>query len=263
MEMMVCVWLFNGYFQVVWWFGFNLQEVLWQVGLDLVRLIDLEQLVFVVVMCQLMEIIVVSVLCLMLGLQMVEVCQELDFGVFGLLLVYKCMLCEVLQVIIQYCYLLNEVLVIYLEFDGDMVVICEEVIIEMLVLLWQVNELVVGVLVWMCSVLLGVYWKLCSIYFLYVVFSDVSLYWCVFGCFIVFGSDFNGIVCLVVDLDRFNFVVDLVFVCYVESFVELFNVLVQEVVVQDVCCVIYLLLLLECVFVEQVVDYFYLSVWIL
>ncbi|WP_433867893.1 AraC family transcriptional regulator [Ralstonia wenshanensis] len=260
METMVRARSLNGYFQVVRRLGFNPQEALRQVGLDPARLTDPEQLVSVVATCQLMEITAVNAPCPTLGLQMAEARQELDFGVLGLLLAHKRTLREALQAIIQYRHLLNEALAIYLESDGDMVVIREEVITETPVPLRQANELAVGVLARTCSALLGVHWKPRSIHFSHTAPGDLSLHRRVFGCPIVFGSDFNGIVCSAADLDRPNPAADPALVRYAESLAEPLNVSAQEAVVQDVRRAIYLLLPLERASVEQVADHLHLSV---
>ena len=190
---------------------------------------------------------------------MAEARQELDFGVLGLLLGHKRTLREALQAIIQYRHLMNEALAVYLESDGDMVVIREEIITETPVPLRQANELAVGVLARICSALLGTHWKPRGIHFTHAAPADVSLHRRVFGCPIVFDSDFNGIVCVAADLETPNPAADPALVRYAESLAEPLNVSGPDAVVQEVRRAVYLLLPLERASVEQVAEHLHLS----
>ncbi|WP_296224259.1 AraC family transcriptional regulator [Ralstonia sp. UBA689] len=260
METMVRVRSLNGYFQVVRRLGFNPQEALRQAGLEPAKLADPEQLVPLVATCRLMEVTANNAPCPTLGLQMAEARQELDFGVLGLLLGHKRTLREALQAIIQYRHMLNEALAIYLESDGDMVVIREEVITETPVPLRQANELAVGVLARTCSALLGVHWKPRSVHFTHAAPADVSLHRRVFGCPVVFDSDFNGIVCAAADLETPNPAADPALVRYAESLAEPLNMSGPAAVVQEVRRAVYLLLPLERTSVEEVAEHLHLSV---
>lgn len=260
MDAMVRARSLNGYFQVVRRLGFNPQEALRQVGLDPAKLADPEQTVPVLATCELMELTAQAAPCQTLGLQMAEARQELDFGVLGLLLGHKRTLREALQAIIQYRHLLNEALAIYLESDGDMVVIREEVITEKPVPLRQANELAVGVLARTCNALLGVHWKPRSVHFTHTAPADVSMHRRVFGCPVQFDSDFNGIVCAAADLERPNPVADPALVRYAESLAEPLNISGPDAVVQEVRRAVYLLLPLERASVEDVANHLHLSV---
>jgi AraC-like DNA-binding protein len=249
----------NGYFQLTRKLGVNPQALLRQAGLDAAMLANPEQRIPIDATCELLEATAQMASCATFGLQLGEMRQELDFGVIGLLFAHKRTLREVLQAAIQYRHLLNEALGLYIESAGDTVVIREEIIVDSPVPMRQITELAVGVLARTCSALLGARWHPIAANFTHPAPDDLRYYRQFFGCPVVFGSDFNGIVCSAVDLDYPNPAADPELVRYAESLLKPLSSAEEHSVALEVRKAVYLLLPLEMATIEQVAEHLHLS----
>ncbi|MNG73605.1 HTH-type transcriptional regulator VirS [compost metagenome] len=127
--------------------------------------------------------------------------QLSDFGEISLLLSHQRTLRDALQVIVQYRHLLNDALAIHIEEEGKTVIIREEVINERAPCSRQATELAIGVMMRLCAALLGTHWHPISANFTHAAPADQAIHRRIFGCKLVFGSEFNGIVCPAADLD--------------------------------------------------------------
>ncbi|TDY21382.1 AraC-like DNA-binding protein [Paraburkholderia sp. BL6665CI2N2] len=242
----------NGYFQLTRRLGINPQALLQQAELDATMLANPEHRIPIAALCELLEATAHAASCPTFGLQLAEARQELDFGVIGLMFAHKRTLREVLQAAIQYRNLLNEALALHVETADDKVVIREEIVVDAEVPMRQATELAVGVLARTCGALLGTSWHPSSVHFTHSKLADTRFYRQLFGCPLVFESDFNGIVCTAADLDCPNPTADLELVRYTESLLEPLSHADEDSIVQEVRKAIYLLLPLELATIEQV-----------
>jgi AraC-like DNA-binding protein len=259
METMVRARALNGYFQVVKRLGFNPQQVLRQVGLNVGLMADPDQRIPISMVCQLLELTSDKLQGAAIGLQMAASRQELDFGVLGLLLTHKRTLWDVLQAIIEYRHLINPALAMSLDTQGDSVVIHDEIVADSPLPLRQANELALSVLARTCSAFLGEHWQPRAVHFTHAAPADTGLYRRFFGCAVLFGSDFNGVVCRAKDLNLVNPNADPQLVRYAESLIKPRNMPDSGAVSMDVKRAIYLLLPLERASVEQVASHLHLS----
>ena len=260
METMVRAITLTNYVPVAQRHGLNPLKLLREVGLDASSLVNPEQRIPVSAACKLLEISAERSGCLTLGLEMAESRKKPDFGPMGLLLSHKRTLREALLTTVQYRHLLNNALGMHLETTGDKVVIREEVISDAPTLTRQANELAVGVMARICRGLLGPNWKPCSVNFTHPAPPDQSVHRHFFRCPLVFGSDFNGIVCMAADLDLPNPAADPELVRYAESLAAPLNATTNpESIVFEVRKAIYLLLPLEQASIDQVARSLHLS----
>lgn len=242
----------NGYFQLTRRLGINPQALLQQAQLDAAMLANPEHRIPITAVCELLEATARAASCPTFGLQLAEARQQLDFGVIGLMFAHKRTLREVLQAAMQYRNLLNEALALHVEATDGKVVIREEIVVDADVPMRQATELAVGVLARTCGALLGSSWHPNSVHFTHAALADTRFYRHLFGCPLVFESDFNGIVCTAADLDCPNPTADLELVRYTESLLEPRSHAEEHSVVQEVRKAIYLLLPLEMATIEQV-----------
>lgn len=142
--------------------------------------------------------------CDVFGLYMAEERQLADFGELSLLLSYQHTLRDALQTIVRYRNLINNALEICLEEVGNIVIIRIEVISDISDYSRQSIELAVGITHRFCAALLSQKWKPLSVHFNHNAPKDLSVHQRIFGCNLEFGSEFNGIVCTIAELDKTN-----------------------------------------------------------
>lgn len=142
--------------------------------------------------------------CEVFGLHMAEQRQIADFGELSLLLSYQHTLRDALQTIVRYRNLINNALEMYLEEIGNTVIIRIEVISEFSGYSRQAIELALGITHRFCEALLSQKWHPLSVYFTHNAPQDLAVHQRIFGCALEFGSEFNGIVCTIAELDKTN-----------------------------------------------------------
>jgi AraC-like DNA-binding protein len=260
MQTMVRAGTLNGYSQVTKRLGFNPQPLLRQLGLDPTTLADPERRIPIASVCRFLEETARAASCPTIGIQMAEARHGLDFGVVGLVLAHKRTLREVLQAANEYRHLLNDALALFLDVEGDTVVIREEIVAEPGVPTRQATDLAVGVLARTCRTLQAPEWRPRSVHFTHTAPSDLSAYRSFFGCPLVFGSEFNGLTCAARDLDHPNPAADPELVRYAESLARPLNVSGPDAIVLDVRKAIYVLLPIDQAVVHQVAQHLHLSV---
>lgn len=124
--------------------------------------------------------------CEVFGLLMAEQRQIADFGELSLLLSYQHTLRDALQTIAMYRNFINNALEMYIEEAGNTVIIHLEVVGASTEYSRQAIELALGV------------------HFTHNAPQNLAIHQRVFGCALEFGSEFNGIVCTVAELDKAN-----------------------------------------------------------
>lgn len=194
----------TNYLEVSRHLGLNPHALLAQVGLSASLLDDPNQRIAVSSVVTLLEESARVSGCETFGLRMAELRQLSDFGEISLLLSHQRTLRDALQVIVQYRHLLNDALAIHIEEAGKTVIIREEVVTEQPHHGRQSTELAIGVMLRLCAALLGAHWHPVSANFTHAAPADLAIHRRIFGCKLVFGSEFNGIVCPATDLDTAN-----------------------------------------------------------
>ncbi|WP_374666010.1 AraC family transcriptional regulator [Acinetobacter sp.] len=142
--------------------------------------------------------------CETFGLYMAEQRQLADFGELSLLLSYQHTLRDALQTIVRYRNIINNSLEMYLEEVGNTVIIRIEVVSEFNAYSRQAIELALGITHRFCTALLSQKWNPLSIHFSHRAPHDLTVHQRIFGCPLEFGSEFNGIVCTIAELDKIN-----------------------------------------------------------
>ncbi|MCO8045703.1 AraC family transcriptional regulator [Acinetobacter bohemicus] len=142
--------------------------------------------------------------CEAFGLYMAEQRQIADFGELSLLLSYQHTLRDALQTIVRYRNIINNALEMCLEEIGNTVIIRLEVISEFNGYSRQAIELALGITHRFCTALLSQKWNPLSVHFTHNAPHDLTVHQRVFGCPLEFGSEFNGIVCTIAELDKTN-----------------------------------------------------------
>jgi len=191
----------TNYLEVSRHVGLNPTPLLAQVGLSAALLADPNRRIPAANVITLLEESARVSGCETFGLRMAESRQLSDFGEISLLLSHQRNLRDALQVIVQYRHLLNDALAIHVEEAGKTVIIREEVINERAPCSRQATELAIGVMLRLCAALLGGQWHPISANFTHAAPADLAIHRRIFGCTLVFGSEFNGIVCPAADLD--------------------------------------------------------------
>ncbi|ROL70712.1 AraC family transcriptional regulator [Pseudomonas vranovensis] len=194
----------TNYLEVSRHLGLNPHALLAQVGLSASLLDDPNQRIAVSSVVTLLEESARVSGCETFGLRMAELRQLSDFGEISLLLSHQRTLRDALQVIVQYRHLLNDALAIHIEEAGKTVIIREEVVTDQPQRGRQATELAIGVMLRLCAALLGAHWHPISANFTHAAPADLAIHRRIFGCKLVFGSEFNGIVCPAADLDTAN-----------------------------------------------------------
>jgi AraC-like DNA-binding protein len=159
--------------------------------------------------------------CLTLGLQMAETWRMSDFGAMSLLLAHQPTLREAIAAIARYRHLLNDSISLEIEEAGRFVIVREELLLERGPPAGrQAIELALGVVFRMFRALLGPEWKPRGVRFTHPAPTDLSVHRRIFGADVLFGAEFNGIVCAAEDLDRPNPAADTAMAGHARRYVE-------------------------------------------
>ncbi len=246
--------------QVALRLGLNPHELMRRFGLDPATLMNREQRIPFSSLCRLLEATASESSTLSVGIQMAEARTAFDFGVIGLLLAHKRTLREVLLAMVHYRHLLNDALGLYIETTGTQVIVREENLCEIGIWPRQTMELAVGVLSRTCAAVLGPNWRPLSVHFSHSAPTDLRVHGRIFGCPLVFESEFNGFICLASDLDQPNPMADPELVRYAEGLAESASAAGRQTVVAEVRNAIYLLLPVEQAAIEHVARHLHVSV---
>lgn len=192
--------------------------------------------------------------CLTFGLRMAESRQLSDIGALSLLLVHQPTLRDAIKALVQYRHLLNDSLAIYVEEFEKTIVIREEIVTDKAVSTRQATELAIGVMHRLCSRLLGNSWNPISISFTHEPPSSLEYHRRFFRCNLMFGADFNGIVCPATDMDKPNLMAEPALASFAQHYVETLSTVRERSIVLDVRKAIYLLLPLGRASIEQIAE---------
>lgn len=248
------------YLQVALRHGLPAHDLMRRFGLDPAMLMNREQRISFIAVCRLLEASASESGCQSFGIQMARARTAFDFGVIGLLLAHKRTLREVLLAMLQYRHLLNDALGLYFETTGSRVVIGEQILCDTGEWPRQTVELAIGVLTRTCAAILGPNWHPISVHFTHSAPSDLRDHRHCFGCPVVFGSDFNGLICLDSDLDQHNPMADPELVRYAEGLAKSVDPEGSPTIDAQVRNAIYLLLPVEQADIEHVARHLHMSV---
>jgi AraC-like DNA-binding protein len=154
------------------------------------------------------------------GLRMAETRHLSNLGPIGLVIREEPTLRRALASLARYMRLHNEALFVHVEQGDGIVVIREEVLVAEPGAMRQTNELAVGALYRMLRELLGPSWEPLRVCFSHGAPASLVSHLRVFGRFVQFGRDFNGIVCAARDLDARLPAADPVMARYARQYVE-------------------------------------------
>ncbi|MEO6918411.1 MAG: AraC family transcriptional regulator [Collimonas sp.] len=252
MTTMVRTGVLTGYFEVARQIGFNPRAVLQKFGLTRTLLENRDQQILLSKAVGILEGTAQESGNMGFGLQMAELRQLADMGGVSLVLAHQRNLRDALQTTIQYRHLLNPSLALFVENAGDTVIIREEIVTDIPVPTRQATELAIGVMFRLCGTLAGAQWHPRSVNFTHDAPTDLQLHRRFFRCPVVFGSEFNGIVCNASDLDLANPMADPAMASYAQRFLETMPRASEPSILMEVRKAIYLLLPMERATIEQI-----------
>lgn len=252
MTPMVRIAALTNYLEVARHLGLNPQQQLSAVGLSQSMLEHPEQRIPVATAVTLLEESARISGCETFGLRMAESRQLADFGVISLLLSHQATLREAMDTIIRCRHLLNESLALYVDQEGKMAILREELLTVPPMPMRQGLELALGTLYRLCAALLGPHWRPISVNFSHDAPADLQVHRRLFGCKIEFGSEFNGIVIPAADLDAANPMADPAMARHARSFVDSLPGATDGSTLNEVRKSIYLLLPMGRATIEQI-----------
>ncbi|WP_237886455.1 AraC family transcriptional regulator [Pseudomonas sp. PGPR40] len=232
----------TNYLELCTQLGVNSQQLLNDFALSTAMLKNPELRIPMTVVAMLLEASARASGCETFGLRMAESRQLSSFGAISLLLTHQPTLRDALNTIGQYRHLLNESLAMDITETDKIVIIREEIMIAPSTPTRQSIELAIGVLHRLCSALLGKNWRPQSVSFTHNAPADLNVHRRVFGCNVEFNCQFNGIVCLVADLNKTNPTSDPVMANYARGFLEALPGASKGSILNEVRQAIYLLL---------------------
>jgi len=230
----------TNFFEVARERGLNPLPLLRQVGLSRTLLEDPDQRVPVESVVSLLESAAEASGDEHFGLRMAQTRQVADFGMVSLLISHQPTLRDALQTTIAYRHLINDSLALKVEDAGSSVILREEVLSGLPAR--QANELAIGVLMRLCSAVLGHTWRPASVNFTHSPPRSASLHKRFFRCPVNFDSDFNGLVCHAADLNAPNPVAAPALAHYAQRLVDALPGINEPSTAQEVRKAIYLML---------------------
>lgn len=232
--------------------GLNPQPLLRDVGLTRQMLSVPTQLIPLNSAVRLLELSAAASGCDSFGLRMAEARVLSDFGPISLLLMQQPTMRAALESIARYRHLLNESLAMHIEDAGKLTLIREDIVSDAPGGTRQSTDMAVGVLTLIFRAILGEAWRPQSAHFTHGAPADTQSFRRLFRCTVHFDSDFNGLVCLGLDMDRPNPQADMAMAQYAQSFMDAMPKPGHGTVLRDVRRSVYLLLPMGRASVEQV-----------
>jgi len=249
----------NGFLNVCNLHSVNSHALLRKVGLDASALVDPERHISAETLCKLLDLAGQESGSPAFGIQMAQQRQTLDFGILGVLMRHQPNLRDMWLAAIQYRKLLNDATAISLEQSGDMSLLRFELLVDSRIPQTQSCELLAGVMMRTCQAILGPAWSPKEMRFMHAAPPEQYLHKQFFGCPVVFGSEFNGMVLRTLDMDASNPAADPELVRYAESLAMPMSALGESALLQEVRKHIYLLMPLEQACIERVAEQLHLS----
>lgn len=228
------------FFEVIRERGVNPLPLLREVGLSLALLADPDQRIPAESVVRLLELAAKACGDEQLGLRMAQARQLSDFGMVSLLISHQPTLRDALQTLIDYRHLINDSLALKMEEVGHQVILREEVISGQPA--QQASELAMGVLMRLCSGVLGPAWRPSYVCFTHAMPRETVLHQRFFRCPVHFDSEFNALVCEADDLAVPNPAAAPALAHYAQRLVDTLPSLPEPSTVQEVRKAIYLML---------------------
>ncbi|MBL8382396.1 MAG: AraC family transcriptional regulator [Burkholderiales bacterium] len=191
-----------GYVELASSLGLPAQRMLRESGIDPKTLANPEALIDVLAVRRLLDASAAAAGIEDFGLRLVPSRRLSNLGPISLVLREEPTGRQALETLFRYMRLLNESLLTRIEDSGDLVIIREEFLLSAPGTVRQSMELAVGVLFRILSELLGPGWEPRQVCFMHRPPRDLASHLRVFGRFVSFNADFNGIVCTRRDLER-------------------------------------------------------------
>lgn len=194
----------GGFLEVAQECGVNPVTLLRRVGLDRTMLLDRDVALPAVAVADLLELAAAETGCDTFALRMAEHRTLSDLGKISVLIAHQPTLREAFKVLTTFRNRINSTLILTIEEHGPIAIVREEFGLSAARPVRQAECLALGVLMGMCRHVAGPGWQPDEVCFSYErpAPADVAVYRRVFGCPLVFNSDFNGIVVRVAELDR-------------------------------------------------------------
>lgn len=192
----------SGYLELAQSLGLPARQMLRAAGIDPRSLDDPEALIDVPAVRQLLEASAAAAGIEDFGLRLVASRRLSNLGPLSLVLRDEPTGRRALETLCGHMRLLNESLLTRIEDAGDLVIIREEILFASPGSIRQSMELAVGVLHRLLRDLIGPHWQARRVCFTHRAPADLATHLRVFGRFVAFNAEFNGIVCAAADLER-------------------------------------------------------------
>jgi len=196
----------TGYFEAAQQLRLDVVPLLRKAGLSRVMMNDPELMLPARSVVRLLEESAEVSGCPTFGLLMAEQRQLSDLGAISILLAHQPTLRAALDVMTEYRNRINSNLTLQVETHGDTVILSEHFSLNPPMISRQANDLALGVLYRLCRNLMPDNWRPSCVCFSYLrpEPADRKVFDRLFDCPMQFGSDFDGIVVDLIDLDRPN-----------------------------------------------------------
>lgn len=206
MSELVRVAALTGYFETMAGLGVDPQPLLREQGLSADLLINPEQLIPARAAIRLLERSASASGCLTLGLRMAEGRAMANLGATSLLIAHQPTLRHALTALREFRARINSTLVLHLEEAGNEVLLREDFALRRPEPLRQSSDLALGVLMRLCSEVLGQDWTPRLVCFSHQAPppGELVIITRLFRCTFQFESELNGIILRQADLDRPN-----------------------------------------------------------
>jgi AraC-like DNA-binding protein len=195
-----------GFVETVRDLGKDPYALLRSVGLSRSMLADAEAMLPATAVTDLLEAAAAETGCATIGLRMAERRTLSDLGRISLLVAHQATLRDALDTLTHFGNRVNSTLVLHIEQSGGIAILREDFVLASPRPMRQASDLAIGVMFGICRAILGPEWRPEQVCFSYgaPAVPDASVHARLFGCPIAFGSEMNGIVIAVRDLDRRN-----------------------------------------------------------
>lgn len=222
--------------------GLDPFALLKRVGIDAQSLRDPDMRIAARNVAELLELSAEQSGCADFSLRLAQGRKLSDLGVVTLSVLNQPTLRGVLAVMIRYRNLLNPALALHMDEIADVVDIKERLVIDLDGPLVQSHLLAVAVLFLLCRNILGSAWRPVTVHFVHARPANMTLYRAFFATHLEFGSEFYGITCLAVDLDRPNLTADSGLARYANQLLETLHDPGQQSISFEVRKSVYMLL---------------------
>jgi len=196
----------TGYFHTMRALGADPRLLLRECGLPAESLRNPEQLISARAANRLLERSAEATGCMTLGLQMAENRALANLGVTSLLIAHQPTLRLALHALREFRNRINSRLILHIEDRGDETVLREDFALRNADPTRQASDLALGVLMRLCSSVLGDHWSPVAVCFSHGAppSAEMGVYRRLFHCSAHFSCEFNGLVIKTDDLDRMN-----------------------------------------------------------